>query len=500
MDKKVILLKFLLAINIFTYPCLMANDVKQQVAASTRKPKVIQSPQVGDAKQQAATTRKPTQSPQAITAESKKLPKALHDPLLVVVLMVKNEDHVIVPTIDSYAKGGIKDFFIFDTGSTDKTVERAQEYFKEKKLERSYIAQEPFIDFSTSRNRALELAEEKFPNATFMLMPDAEWYMHNAEDLITFCQKEADSTAYNPCYAVRICNNWQDFCTQRLFRCANKVRFAGGVHEGPTQVGNGKVPETIYFELGSTERGRAKTSARFFRDIEILKKELEKDPNNSRSAFYAGQTESCIAHIFAAEGDLEKAIAHMEESLKYYRKRKALIGWPEENFLTSYRIGCAEEALAEFKEKIAQPQATSPDENRYNEAIKELLYAHALWPHRAEPLTKLAQIHWRLGKQALCFLYGSRALVLPYPKNDFLDIEKNVYDYERFEIISKSAYYVGEYKLGELATKKVLAQTPDEPQYYKNLAIYLELQREMNFRGKEHGPFRFEEAPIAAAA
>ena len=58
-----------------------------------------------------------------------------YDPVLVVVLMVKNEAKVIEDTLQPYIDGGIKHFFIFDTGSTDNTVEVTQECFKKNNIE-----------------------------------------------------------------------------------------------------------------------------------------------------------------------------------------------------------------------------------------------------------------------------------------------------------------------------------------------------------------------------
>jgi len=52
-----------------------------------------------------------------------------NDPLLVVVLMVKNEEDVINATIEPFIKAGIDSYFIFDTGSTDKTVETVKKFF-----------------------------------------------------------------------------------------------------------------------------------------------------------------------------------------------------------------------------------------------------------------------------------------------------------------------------------------------------------------------------------
>ncbi|HZW60718.1 MAG TPA: hypothetical protein VFF04_00670, partial [Candidatus Babeliales bacterium] len=50
------------------------------------------------------------------------------DPLIVAVLMVKDEAPVIVKTLQPLVEGGIDAYFIFDTGSTDNTRELAQQY------------------------------------------------------------------------------------------------------------------------------------------------------------------------------------------------------------------------------------------------------------------------------------------------------------------------------------------------------------------------------------
>src|SRR5579863_731223 len=100
-----------------------------------------------------------------------------YDQILVVVLMVKNEETVMRATLQPFIDGGIDSFFIFDTGSTDNTITVTQEFFRKNNITKGYIEEEPFIDFATSRNHALERAEKKFPNAGFMLMLDAEWYL-----------------------------------------------------------------------------------------------------------------------------------------------------------------------------------------------------------------------------------------------------------------------------------------------------------------------------------
>ena len=60
--------------------------------------------------------------------QHQKIPKTYKSPLMV-VLMVKNEEPVMLKTLQPLVDGGINTFFIFDTGSTDKTIEITQQFF-----------------------------------------------------------------------------------------------------------------------------------------------------------------------------------------------------------------------------------------------------------------------------------------------------------------------------------------------------------------------------------
>ncbi len=118
----------------------------------------------------------------------------LANPLLVAVLMVKNEELVMESTLQPLVDAGITDFLIYDTGSTDQTIQVTQNFFIQNNITNFVIKQGDWVDFSTCRNRALELAEEYFPDATFMLMLDAEWILHNGEQLLQFCESEKCET------------------------------------------------------------------------------------------------------------------------------------------------------------------------------------------------------------------------------------------------------------------------------------------------------------------
>jgi hypothetical protein len=159
-----------------------------------------------------------------------------HQDLITIVLMVKDEQDFMVKTLQPFIETGLHSFVIFDTGSTDNTIAVTEAFFKEHNVQHYVIAQEPFIDFATSRNRALDLAEEHFPESPFFLMLDAEWYMHNVQKLIDFCAENLESAT--PCYLIRIVNHQIEFTVPRLIRAKTGSRFIGIVHENiPVKVG-----------------------------------------------------------------------------------------------------------------------------------------------------------------------------------------------------------------------------------------------------------------------
>lgn len=379
--------------------------------------------------------------------------KASQAPLIVLVLMVKNEELVINKTLDPYIQAGIDSYLIFDTGSTDKTIETVKEHFEKNKIKNVHIYQEPFIDFATSRNHALELAEQAFPRANFFLMPDAEWYMHNVEGLIEFCKKQANDQCN--CYLVRIVNQRLDFTQARLIRAKTNARFAGRVHETIISSSYKRVPIDIFFELGVSRGGMEKSKQRWERDLKILLGVYEENPSDPRNTFYLAQTYECLCDFVNA--------------YKFYEIRSKQNGWIEENYETFYRLG-----------RIIDILSMTDKNYSWNMAQDYYFMAHKILPHRAEPLVKISQHYWPDASTpeniALCYLFAKRAYELPYPENDLLFVDPEVYNFLRYELLSKSAWHMKDFELGEIATRKAL-KFKEMSYLLRNLACYLEAQR-----------------------
>lgn len=380
-------------------------------------------------------------------------PVITEKPLLVLVLMVKNEAHhndneapAIIRTLQPFVGAGLKYIVLFDTGSTDGTQEIVKNFFTQHNLIHSHVVEEPFINFAASRNRALEVTQQLFPDATFMLMPDAEWYITNAKTLIDFC--DIYKNHHDNSYFISIKSSTQAFVTPRLIRCGKNVHFIGVVHETLSNDTFITVPDDCYFEWLPTHAGNQKSVQRFVRDCNLLLAEHLKYPHDPRTIFYLAQTYDLL-------GDFENAYL-------YYQKRSQIPGPNEDQFVTLLRLG----AVAEQLENPHNINKVTPL------AVQHYLEAFNTRPHRAEPFIRIANYYLRKNMMHLAFLYAKRACDIPYPKNDLLFVEKYMYDFTRYDIVGIAAWYIGEYEAGEWAVKQAMKTNPNAPHLHFNLKLY----------------------------
>ncbi len=372
---------------------------------------------------------------------SQKNGKKTDDPLLVVVLMVKNEAAVMEKTLQPFVDAGLDSFMIFDTGSTDDTVGVTKRFFAKHNIANAVIKQEPFVDFSTSRNRAIELTEHAFPNACFMFMIDAEWYMHNVQGLVQFCAEHKDDDG--KAYCVRGVAEKGNLYFWRLIRCRSGVKFVGVVHEDLND-GHEMVPAECFFEYAPSNDGIEKTKKRNLLDVELLLKAYGKDPSNPRTAYYLGQT-------YGNFDDFENA-------RMWYERRVAMSGDQEERFNACYRLGIFYAILGDWEN-----------------ALKSYLKAFSMRSSRAEPLVRIAQHYCVDGDAPLCFLFAQYAAELPFPDKDVAVHDVDLYNVERYDLLGWAAYTTGKYKIGKWAIEQALKAKPTSEQLQKNLVFFTEL-------------------------
>jgi tetratricopeptide (TPR) repeat protein len=356
--------------------------------------------------------------------------------LLKLVMIVKDEAASIAATLAS-ARPYIDRWTLLDTGSTDGTQALARAALAGLPGE---LLEEPFVDFGTTRSRALELAGD---DCTFTLMLSGDETLREGAALRRFCAESAGDG--EGAYLVDVRMGDDVYGSARLARARARWRYVGVTHEflqGPGgEIARRRVPEALVFH-NVGRRSRADALARWARDLALLDGVLAAAPGDARAAFYRAQTLECLGR--------------RDEAIAAYRRRVALGGWREEVFIALLRV-------ARNARDAGWP---------WPEVERLYLDAWTHSPHRAEPLFDLAE-HWRRQEDhARAFAFGSAALAIPYPRDDLLFVEADVYAWRSADVVAIAAYYIGRFAEGEAAARRALARVPDDARLARNLGFY----------------------------
>ena len=345
--------------------------------------------------------------------------------LICVSMILKDEAHCIQKTIDSLHVGGL-DFVdrwvVLDTGSTDGTQDLLRNLLGDK-LE---LYEEPFVNFSVSRNRALDLCGR---GSEYILMLSADEVVENPAVLRQFlATRRSEKGLQDEAYMVEVFfKGVTNYKSARVMRSWAKWRYVGATHEVLVRPGgNPDILSVRGARIVFTEDSKAEGSGKFERDAKLLSEEVERDPSSSRSWFYLGLTHYWAGSYLPAFRALEKRIA--------------LGGWNEEVFyakLVRARCACA----------MGLP---------WKSCLELYLEAHSQSPHRAEPLADVARHYHELEDHASCVLFASRAFALPYPDKDVLFVEKAVYDWMAADYVAVHCFYLEGRENHDLGLKAAL--------------------------------------------
>ncbi|WP_437672680.1 tetratricopeptide repeat-containing glycosyltransferase [Sorangium sp. So ce131] len=360
-------------------------------------------------------------------------------PLLALVMIVKDEARSIRETLAS-ARPYVDRYTLLDTGSTDGTQALARAAMDGLPGD---LVEEPFVDFGTTRSRALDLAGDA---AVFTLMLSGDERLVGGGALRRFCEAHRDASGPgHGAYYVRVRFGDAVYDSARLARASAGWRYVGATHEVLARDGEPppsvRVPEAhIVHDL--SRRDPAAQTRRWERDLDLLSAELTRSPGSGRAAFYLAQTLECLGRH--------------EEAFQAYERRAALGGWREEVYESLFRMARTAAALGRPWPEVQQ---------RY-------LDAHAHSPHRAEPLFAVALRWYEQRCWPLTYLFASRGAAIPFPAQATLFVDAEVYEHKLLDLVATSAFYVGELAAGEAALTKALARRPGDARLLKNLAFY----------------------------
>jgi tetratricopeptide (TPR) repeat protein len=340
-------------------------------------------------------------------------------------MIVKDEARVIERCLRSVRE--LVDYWVIcDTGSADGTQELIRAALDGVPGE---LHERPWVDFGHNRTEALRLAKGK---ADYLLLLDADW---------TF---EADPGALDDltadAYLVRHVHRPEgdfELFNRHLVRADLDWRYVGAAHEyieagRPTTEARLDGARIVNWADGGVGRER-----RWRRDVELLEKDLVRDPGNLRSLFYLAQTHRDL-------GETARAI-------ELYERRASLGGWEEEVYYSLYQAGALR----------------APDD--WPAAADALMRAWEARPRRAEALLALVKGLRERDLHQTAYPLARRGAAVEQP-DDILFVEPWVYRWGFDFELSISAYWTGRPDEALAACDRLLA-LPDLPPAHRDQTV-----------------------------
>jgi len=320
--------------------------------------------------------------------------------MIILSMIVKNEEESIANTLES-VKPFVDAWLICDTGSTDRTVEIVEETMRGIY---GGVTSIPFEDFATTRNAALQQAENfcyPIEAGDYILCLDADDILYGGENLREAVERNRGEIEvyergdeHDPqvvdAYTVEMAQGPFTWQSTRVVRAGAGWRYRGEVHEvllSPSgERATASIPGVRVVHT-PTRIGEERSRKRWERDLEILKYK-----NDPRSVFYRGLTNMWLGND--------------EEAISDFALRLVMGGWEEECFLSHYHI-------------IHLSHASR------REYLGDLERLFEMYPHRAEPLYDL-ECHIRARLEDV----RARRLEIPKPEGG-LFVDERAYGVRR---------------------------------------------------------------------
>lgn len=384
----------------------------------------------------------------------KKKPKSVS-----LVMIVKDESHIIKECLQSMLPY-IDRYDITDTGSTDGTPDLIKEFMDSHGIP-GEVYMSDWKGFGDSRNN-IGSRTESLNNAKGK--SDYAWVI-DADDMI-IGEFEYPPVMDADAYIIKLgrTENFVWYRTQ-IFNLNSNWRYVGILHEYPEcpkPVDQQKITKIIgnYRVEARTMGNRSigmSLKEKYAKDAVEIEKALLDDPMNVRYQFYLAQS------YFDSE--------QWEKSHEAYVGRSKMGGWPEEVFYSLYRVAMLKAMLGKSWEEIQQA----------------FLDAYEYRPTRAEPLYQLARAYRQIhNRPKLAYIYAKIASEIPYPHDDILFVQDDVYKFGILDELGASAYYAGKPHIGYYSCKKLVEENliPQEHKdrilnnfkQYEKIVMQLQLQ------------------------
>ena len=330
-------------------------------------------------------------------------------------MIVKNESAVIERCLRS-VKPWIHAWAISDTGSTDGTQDIVRKFMADLPGE---LIERPWVDFSTNRNQALELACKY---GDYALIIDADEILQADKDF-------AWGALGAPGYLLELVYGITRYRRVALPRLDAGWEWKGVLHEAlvsPQAMQQQFLPGLRIVVFSDGARSQQSVKEKFTRDAQVLRDALKVEPDNARYAFYLAQS-------------LRDA-GQLADSIVAYEKRVAMGGWAEEVYFSKLQI-------AALKERTGAA---------YSDIVAAYLDAWDFRPTRAEAPCELARYCRLQSRFTAAHEFARIAAALPVPE-DLLFIDQTVHAWRARDELSIAAYWCGDYAESARLCRELLA-------------------------------------------
>ena len=376
------------------------------------------------------------------------------------LLMLKNEEKRLPVTLQSL-KGVVDSLVVYDTGSTDRTLEILNSFCQQTSIP-LHLKEGEFTNFCESRNVSLDFADT-IDGIDILLLMDCNDEVRNSKGLRSFLKKQPQEQT-----AWLVKQSWfsggatTEYFNVRLIRTRKSWRYHGVVHEwiqktdDPETYTTYKVPELVLFQDRTQDDD--KTGKRFRRDLELLLNEHENHPTDARTVFYLAQTYECLGQL--------------KEAYKYYNKRSTMEGFIEEVFHCFLRMANA------IKDLLQRKQVEENDPVFHEDNMKQLYLRAFEHTPRVEPLLELGEYYRMKQVWHMAYMFAHTACALQVPTQCILFVNEHDYSYKRYHLLGIVAFYNGQYKVGIEACTEAIKNARD-PRFKQidenNFRIYQEV-------------------------
>jgi len=299
-------------------------------------------------------------------------------PSICFATMCKNEEKCIEETLESIYKY-IDYWIICDTGSTDRTCDIVNNFFKTKNIPGELFIDE-WVGFDYNKTKLFERCYNK-----------TDYIFHMDADDLLFGELEVNETddfVNTIAYEVKMSRGTTKYLNLVLFNNHYKWKICGVAHTIAKCVDNkqnlkiGNLSHKTFYVLSRDTGNRSLDPEKYKKDALILQKQFfntlyeDEDNLNSRSAFYTAQS-------YMDSGDYNNAI----NWYSLYLKLKDT--WIEEIFESYLRLGVCLKLINGDDAKI----------------IENFNKAKEIFTDRAEPYYELGKYYFEKNKKYEAYVH-----------------------------------------------------------------------------------------------